>query len=165
MNALPSDWLDQLKQVYPNRSGPMSWPRVFLKVRRALFESSWESLIEGVKRYARYCQEAGIEGSAFVVAPARFFEDEIYLEDLTFAAAIDPKVAAAKAKEALRWDRASELAAHLSVPRYPQDSLEAFESRIRLAETRPPPRRVSDNAGGELSGRIADLANRLRVAK
>lgn len=167
MNVMPTDWSEQLQSVYPKRSGPSGWKgmKLMLALRRALFDSTWEQIIDGCKNYARYCEEGGKTGSDFVQAPARFIEDGSYLEQFTFAAAVDPKVAAHKAQEALRWGRASELAAHLSVPRYPQDSLEAFESRIRLAETRPPPRRVSDNAGGELSGRIADLANRMRVAK
>lgn len=163
MNELPGDWLDQLKQVYPNRSGPMSWPRVFLKVRRALFESSWESLIEGVKRYARYCQEAGIEGSAFVVAPARFFEDEIYLEDLSFCAAEDPKKVDVRRLESERMQRAVDSAVQAgSTSRpYPQECAAAFETRLAIERNR----NGSVSSGGALGERVRDLASHLRVAK
>jgi hypothetical protein len=160
MNQMPSDWLDQLKQEYPHRSGPMSWPRVFLKVRRALMESNWETLIEGVKRYAKYCQEAGIDGSAFVVQPARFFEDEIYLEDLSFCAAEDPKKAEAKRKEADYLARVTVRASGLGISRYADEPAAALETRCRLAETRGP-----DRLCDGFATRVSDLAQRMRVTK
>lgn len=145
----------------------MSWPRVFLKVRRALLETNWDDCIAGVKRYAKYCQEAGIEGSAFVITPARFFEDEIYLEALTFAPAEDPKVAEHKRKEAERRDRAvvSGRALQPPVEPYPLESVAAYETRIMLAKN---DRGRSDPAMGggmAINARIASLANRMRIAK
>lgn len=159
----------------------MSWPRVFLKVRRALFETSWADCMEGVKRYAKYCQEAGIEGSAFVIAPARFFEDEIYLEDLTFLPTEDPKVAEHKRKESERWARALEAASRLGVGgsvagaeglRPMQgECVAAFETRIRLAQDgigRGHGGRGGNNegaraGGGELSNRITSLSERMKI--
>lgn len=169
MNDLPSDWLIQLKRVYPNRSGPMSWPRVFLKVRRALFESNWETLIEGVKRYARYCQEAGIEGSAFVVAPARFFEDEIYLEDLSFCAAEDPKKVESRNREAERFARAREAGVRVGLEPMQGECAAAFETRVSLAQTHGGNRAnhsVGDHAAANaLGSRLAGLTDKLRIAK
>lgn len=165
MNAMPIDWLDQLKREYPKRSGPMSWPRVFLKLRRALIETNWDEIMEGVKRYAKYCQDAGTEGSSFVVAPARFFEDEIYLESLTFTPAKDPKVAAHEAQAAERWDRASRLANDLSVERYRGDSIDTFEERIRAVQNGRLPQPSQGRTEHPLSARITDLANRMRITK
>lgn len=166
MNAMPIDWLDQLKREYPKRSGPMSWPRVFLKLRRALIETNWDEIMEGVKRYAKYCQDAGTEGSSFVVAPARFFEDEIYLESLKFEQP-QTKEQTAKAeiarKESDRMERCIADAARLGCPLrpYPQESAAAFETRVAIERDRD--RTVS--SGGDLGERIRGLANHMRIAK
>lgn len=176
---MPVTWLDELKAAYPKRSGPMSWPRVFLKVRGALLETRWDDCIAGVKRYAKYCQEAGIEGSAFVITPARFFEDEIYLEDLTFTPAEDPKIVEHRSKEADRLARAREAGARIGLEPMPGECSAAFETRIMLENQRPGrgERRETDHVGasGEselhmrssesVQQRISSLAHRLRIAK
>lgn len=140
----------------------MSWPRVFLKVRRALIESSWEECLEGVKRYARYCQEAGIEGSAFVVSPARFFEDEIYLESLTFQAAEDPKVAEHRAKKLAERVRVESEASLCGVQFDSRDSTESIQTRIEIARNQRPSRAALPP---EISTRIGELSARMRIAK
>lgn len=193
MNQMPVTWLDELKAAYPKRSGPMSWPRVFLKVRRALLETSWDDCIAGVKRYAKYCQEAGIDGSAFVVAPARFFEDQIYLEELAFSPAEDPNVTEHKRKERARFARAVDDALGMGIKPMPGECAAALETRIMLERTQgsttigPRRRQLTDANGGNagtteggpglqsdephsrgsesIRGRISSLADRMRVSK
>lgn len=166
MNAMPIDWLDQLKREYPKRSGPMSWPRVFLKLRRALIETNWDEIMEGVKRYAKYCQDAGTEGSSFVVAPARFFEDEIYLESLKFEQP-QTKEQTAKAeiarKESDRMERCIADAARLGCPLrpYPHESATAYEHRLRTEQDN----QRSVRRGDALGENIRNLTDRMRIAK
>jgi len=155
----------------------MSWPRVFLKLRRALFETNWEQIMEGVRRYARYCQEAGTEGSAFVVTPARFFEDEIYLEELSFCAPQSKEEAARaerKRQEAERMDRAIHSGNRLGLRPVEGECASAFETRIYLASHAhrgTDGRGDGSGAGGSnagdqrLANRVADLASRMRIAK
>lgn len=158
---MPVTWLDELKAAYPKRSGPMSWPRVFLKVRRALLETSWDDCIEGVKRYAKYCQEAGIEGSGFVVAPARFFEDEIYLEDLTFAPAEDPKIIDQRARSLTARIAVEERAREAGIVFDKRDSTESIQTRINLERDRPKHRSDSNRISGSVHDLSPATANRL----
>jgi hypothetical protein len=165
MNDLPSDWSEQLQSVYPKRSGPSGWrsTKLMLALRRALFDSTWEQIIDGCKNYRKYCQAGGIEGSTFVQAPARYIEEGSYLETFAFQAAEDPKKAESRRVEGEHMQRAVERAvqAGSALRPYPQESAAAFETRIRMEATRQPSVRPRE----ELDGRIRDLANHLRVAK
>ncbi|MDR5728306.1 MAG: hypothetical protein RB191_12835 [Terriglobia bacterium] len=188
MNDMPIDWSEQLQSVYPKRSGPSGWRgmKLMLALRRALFDSTWEQIIDGCKNYAKYCKDSGSEGSPFVQAPLRFIQDGCFLEEFEFRQAEDPKVIDARNKEADRWRRAREAAAELSpaLTPMPGECCAAFETRIRLAETRGNGRAHTDRGVGRggsaghaellgesqgrhngLSDRIASLNDRMRVAK
>lgn len=123
-------------------------------------ESNWETCIEGVKRYAKYCQEAGIEGSSFVITPARFFEDEIYLESLQFSQAQDPKKIDAQKKENQRWTEAHLLASRLTPVLEPMqhESVGAFETRVRSAKDAGPA--LADR--GRLEAGVRNIASHFR---
>lgn len=143
MNQMPTDWLEQIKREYPKRSGPMRWPRVFLPVRRALLETSWDSIMEGVRRYAKYCKDSGKEGSDYVTGPENFFKDEIYLEELEFHAAEDPKITRAAAVAVERMDRAVADGKRLFLAPHPNEPVAAFETRIMLEKQKPPRLRIA----------------------
>lgn len=177
--GLPSDWLDQLKAVYPKRSGPMRWPRVFLPVRRALMETTWDDLISGVKRYAEYCKASGKEGSEFVATPESFFKDEIYLEELLYQPSKtkeESRAAEIVARDAERIANAVRDSGGLLRPMRGECAA-AFETRIALERTRGPscaPHRPSAEPMGTtairdpvvgLHDRIAHLTDRMRIAK
>jgi hypothetical protein len=183
MNEMPSDWSRALEEVYPKRSGPNGWKgmRLLLAVRRALIDSTWEQILSGCKAYKDYCCQAGIEGTSFVQAPLRFIQEASYLESFSHKAPEDPKVIEAKVKETERWERAHLLASRLDPILKPMqhESVASFETRIRLESTRNPSKPVGVLAGRldrearpairgsdpQLSERIADLAQRLRIAK
>lgn len=176
MNALPSDWTAQLQAAYPKRSGPCGWGgmKLMLGVRKALLNTDWETILHGVKGYKSFCEQAGIQGSTFVKTPVNFFEEGVYLEELTFQAKEDPKVSEAKRKEAKRWEEACGNAKRLGPPLspWPQESIGAFESRVKMAAThehRPAAvSRAADpvlrSSAADLHGRISSLANKLKSA-
>lgn len=159
-NQTPNDWLEQIKAIYPKRSGPMRWPRVFLPVRRALMETTWDDLIKGVHRYAAYIQASGKAGSDFVTTPENFFKDEIYLEDLVYAIPKDPKLVEYEAHASAQRARVEAEAQAERVSYTPLDSTAAIATRISLAKTRGPDRPVRD-----IRSDIAGLADRLRMQK
>ena len=182
MNDLPANWSELIQKAYPTRSGPSGWRgmRLMLAIRRALMESTFEEILDGCEKYKAFCQQSGIEGSIYVQAPIRFIEDGCYLEDFVYVRPEKPEVIEARNKEADRWRRASEAAAKLSPPleAYPGESVGAFETRVALTECRGPARRSQAESaqvahGGEssrtsaadLHGRIASLAERLKIAR
>ena len=146
MNQMPTDWLDELKREYPKRSGPMRWPRVFLAVRRALLESSWESIMEGVKRYAMYAKASGKEGSDFIATPENFFKDEIYLEELAYEAPKSKKdleQLERRRGEDERLHRANDEAMALGLRQHLGEPVAAYETRIMLEKQKPARLRIA----------------------
>lgn len=144
-----------------------------LACRRALFESTWEQIVNGCKNYKAYCQASGREGSDFVQAPQRFIEDGSFLEEFAYQVPADPKVTEHRAKEAERFDRAR--AAGLQIGLHPMqgECAAAFETRIRMQQDRLPSRPVRvegiesgrPELSGQLTSRISSLAERMRIAK
>ena len=136
-----------------------------LAIRRALMESTFEEILDGCEKYKAFCQQSGIEGSIYVQAPIRFIEDGCYLEDFVYVRPEKPEVIEARNKEADRWRRAREAAAKLSPPleAYPQESIGAFETRISMQRTRGSGQATS--IPSDLHGRIASLAERLKIAR
>lgn len=167
MNDLPCDWATELQEAYPDRSGINGWGsvRLLLALRTALQNDPWERIIDGCKRYKTYCQKTGIEGSVYVQAPYRFISEQSYLETFEHKAPEDPRISAHKAQEADRWARASELGAQLSIDRYPHDSIDAYESRIRTAQSGINTDRSASQPSRAVSARISDLTARMRIAK
>lgn len=130
--------------------------------------------MEGVRRYAKYCQEAGTEGSSFVVTPARFFEDEIYLEDLKFEppqTKEEIERGRIRAADERRYVVAKEAAKRYGLTPSPGEPVGSFETRVELARqgiSAEGRRHSPDYPQVErprVDARISDLANRMRIAK
>lgn len=151
-----------------------------LALRRALFDSTWEQIIDGCKNYAKFCEEGGTTGSSFVQAPLRFIEDGSYLETFTFKAAEDPKIVEHRRKEADRLGRLEREGVQYGLKRYPLESVGAFETRIMLEKSGMGSRssdcghggnsslqtRTGDNGvASNIAARVSSLADRMRVAK
>lgn len=163
-----------------------------LALRRALMDSTWEEILDGCKNYARFCEEGGTTGSAFVQAPLRFIQDQSYLETFEYKAAQSKDELARselRSRDLLRMQKAIEAGARIdsSLRPVPGECAAAFETRVMLAGT------VGRNAlrseqicvnrdtsnGGQLHsdisdlersgesirGRISSLADRMRIAK
>lgn len=167
---MPTDWSDQLRAAYPKRSGPCGWAgmKLMMAVRRALNATHWETIMEGVKGYARYCEQSGKVGSEFVKTPQAFFDEGIYLEELSFQEPEDPRIADKRVRDAAIRSDTERKALALGLQLDRNESTAALKTRISLTESRgnSGERRVDgSNGANPLSGRIADLANRLRVAK
>lgn len=167
MTELPIDWSEQLQAVYPKRSGPSGWKgmRLMLALRRALLDSTWEQILDGCKNYAKYCQESGSEGSSFVQAPQRFIEDGSFLEEFTHQAAVDPKVAEQKRREAERFTRAVEAGSLLGLEPLRGECAASFETRIAMHRNSGPTDGPRGDVSSEIRDRIASLAGRMRIAK
>lgn len=136
-------------------------------------ETTWDDLMQGVKRYAEYCKTSGKEGSDFVVAPESFFKDEIYLETFTHQAAEDPKKADGRRMESERMQRAVDgaIQAGSALRPHPQEPAAAFETRIMLEKNNPHPQSrgtessVDGANAARLGSGIANLTARMRIAK
>lgn len=159
-----------------------------LACRRALFESTWEQIIDGCKNYKAYCQASGREGSDFVQAPQRFIEDCSFLEEFTYQAAQSKEEmqrAEIRERDNQRMAKAVEAGNRLDPPirPWPLESVAAFETRVRMQTINPSPRpRERKDGGGmdtvvgdrgaevsnsarDVSAGIASLAARFRIAK
>lgn len=177
MNELPCDWAKVLMEAYPDRSGVNGWGsvRLLLVLRSALQQNTWQEVIDGCQRYKEYCQKTGIEGSVYVQAPYRFISEQSYLETFEHKAPEDPKIIEARTKEQTRWAIARSAAGDLpqALEPYPLESVGSFETRIETSRTRGPNRidaphnvhPVGEANHGDIHGRIADLTQRLRIAK
>jgi hypothetical protein len=163
MNQMPVDWSEQLRKEYPERAGPMGWggSRLMLSVRKALMATTWERIMEGVRGYAEYARISGKEGTEFILSPKSFFDDCVYLEQLTYKVPEDPKKIEARAKEQERMDRAVRAGSTLEPALFPMpgESAAAFETRIMLASQSG--RRVSGDVS-RVTASISTLAQRLR---
>lgn len=133
-----------------------------LAVRRALLDSTFEEVLSGCENYKTYCQASGIEGSSFVQAPQRFIEDGSFLEEFTYKAAEDPRIAEQKSREAARRSKVESAARLAGIGFDIRDSTASIQTSIDLAASR-------GNGSGavhpEVSGRISELTARMRIAK
>jgi hypothetical protein len=162
MHELPQDWNKQLMRDYPARSGPCQWGsmKLMIAIRRGLMTTSWEEMLEGVRRYAQYARDSGKEGSEFILSPKTFFDDQCFLEQFTYQVPEDPKKIEARQKEKERMARAEVAGAALDPPLFalPGESAAAFETRIMLAQQT----KVGGNNSSRLAGTVSSLAARLR---
>jgi hypothetical protein len=126
--------------------------RLMLACRRALLNATWEQVIEGVKRYATYCDQSGKTGTDFVQSPQRFIDEGSYLETFDYQVPVDPAVAQARARDAKREAEAFERGERCGLKRHPQESIAAFETRCALVETAPK----------GIQNRITSLSERLK---
>jgi uncharacterized protein YdaU (DUF1376 family) len=76
------NWLT-FKLAYPHRGGGQPWERAKKACKTRLAEGvSWDEIIEGAQRYAKYCEAAGKVGTEIVMHASTFLgPDKRYLED------------------------------------------------------------------------------------
>ena len=81
ISATPIEF-DDLKAVYPKRAGGQPWPRALKACNARLTQgSTWSEMLEGARRYQRFCSETGKIGTEFVMQAATFFgPDKRFLE-------------------------------------------------------------------------------------
>lgn len=144
-----------------------------LALRRALFDSTWEQIIDGCKNYKAYCQAAGKEGTEYVQAPQRFIEDQSYLESFAYQI---PKTKDELARDELRAKEVAALVAlagradAVGLAKYDLESSGSFRTRIELAERAPGYSNGSyttkcSEAGNISGSRISALVDRMRISK
>ena len=78
--SLPPDWLKQIRDVYPKRTGGQGWGNV-KRLVPALIErgESFEDLLDGAERYGEYCRTTN---EKYVRMAQTFFgPGEWWLED------------------------------------------------------------------------------------
>jgi uncharacterized protein YdaU (DUF1376 family) len=75
-------WLN-FKIEFPHRAGGQPWERAKKACRARLAAgATWEEIISGATRYAKYCESAGKIGTELVMQAATFLgPDKRYLED------------------------------------------------------------------------------------
>lgn len=75
-------WLN-FKLAYPPRGGGQPWTRAVRAGRARLAAgATWEQIIQGAERYAKYCEAAGKVGTEIVMHASTFLgPDKRYLED------------------------------------------------------------------------------------
>ena len=65
------------KSVYPERSGSQPWARAVKAANARVKEgANFHAMLEGAKRYAEFCDEAGKTGTEFVMQAATFLGPE-----------------------------------------------------------------------------------------
>lgn len=81
--ALPADWLEQIKGLYPKRHGDQGWSRVKMLVPFAIRNGAiWAQIFEGVRAYRAYCDLTEKTGTEFVKMARTFFgPDQCWMED------------------------------------------------------------------------------------
>jgi hypothetical protein len=81
-SATPTEF-EQLKAIYPKRSGDQGWSKALKACHARLKEgSTWQELADGSQRYADYCATTGKTGTEFVKQAATFFgPDKHFLND------------------------------------------------------------------------------------
>ena len=74
MSELPEDFLDQIKAIYPSRSGGQGWPNTRKAIMRHVKNgTSFEDIIAGTKKYAAWCDATGKTGTELVKMAQTFF--------------------------------------------------------------------------------------------
>ena len=76
---------EELRAVYPKRGGAQPWSRAVKAANKRIREGvRFNTMIEGARRYAGYCEATGKVGTEFVMQAATFLgPDQHYLEPWT----------------------------------------------------------------------------------
>jgi hypothetical protein len=70
---------DELKQIYPKRAGDQGWSKATKACNARLKNgSTWNEILDGVRRYAAYCEATDIIGTQFVKQAASFCGPECH---------------------------------------------------------------------------------------
>lgn len=65
---------ERIRKLYPPFAGRQNWIHVEVHCHNRIAEgSSWNELIDAVKRYAAYVKGGGVSSTAFVLSPEKFF--------------------------------------------------------------------------------------------
>jgi len=131
---LPEDWLEQLKALYPRRSGGHGWGALPRLIRKALASgATWESLLQGTKSYRGYCDREGLTGTNFVKQARTFYGSDGWWQE-SYEPEAKPKLPAQIALER-RWqalrDRADLCGFRGPTP---LESADVYETQLRFAE-------------------------------
>lgn len=130
---LPTDYLEQLKAIYPRRLGDNGWIHVRTLIPRALTAgASWERILAGTRAYRSHCDETGKTGTELVKQARTFYGPTMYFDE--WADMLPVQTPRQKAEEA-RW-------AALRVrgeacgfrPPTAHDSPDSYETALRQAE-------------------------------
>lgn len=80
--AEPAEFV-HLRAIYPKRAGSQPWNRALKAARARIREgSTWDEILEGVRRYARWATDTGKIGTETVMQAATFCgPDRHYLQD------------------------------------------------------------------------------------
>lgn len=134
MKSFPEDWLKQIKDLYPRRSGGQGWgalERLMGKIE--VQGSQWSQVMEGVRSYRAYCDREGLTGTHFVKQAKTFFGADGWWQE-SYEPEAKPKLPAEIALER-RWqalrDRA-DLCGFRSPD--PLESADVYETSLRFAE-------------------------------
>ena len=73
--------LEQLKSLYPKRVGSQPWRRAMTAANARMKEgATWEELMDGVRRYAAFCDGMNKTGTQFVMMAATFLGPERHFD-------------------------------------------------------------------------------------
>ncbi len=119
---LPSDWLKQIRAVYPRRNNGQGWGNVKKLVPELIKKGeSFEDLLDGAKRYGEFC--AATNEKYVRMAQTFFGPGEWWLEDYDI-----PRDGSVE----LTMDQQAE---DLGIKRQPGESDESFSHRFGIAQT------------------------------
>lgn len=135
---LPADYLEQIRAVYPKRSGDHGWQVVRTLIPRAITAGhSWERIINGAKAYAVHCQRKGMVGTEFVKQARTFFGPDAWFDEWADMDTRTPEQIKQDARMADLSARAQKLGFRAMLP---QETPEAYETQLRHAERDNAPR-------------------------
>lgn len=82
VEMLPENWLEQLKNTYPKRSGDQGWADVRKQVARRIEEGhTFETILRGAQNYAIHCGRKQYVGSEYVKQCATFVGPGLWFEE------------------------------------------------------------------------------------
>lgn len=101
--VFPDDWFEQLKSVYPSRSGGQGWGEVPRLIHKILMSGgTWPQLLAGATSYRSYCDREGMTGTGYVRMAQTFFGPGCWWQE-SYEAEEKPKLPAQIALER-RWE-------------------------------------------------------------
>jgi hypothetical protein len=134
MDSLPNDWMEQLRAIYPKRTGGQGWGALPRLVHRALAAgATWPQLLAGAASYARYCSREGLIGTGYVKQVRTFFGPDNWWQE-SYEEEAKPKLPQELALER-RWDSLKQrgLAAGFRQP-FPIESPDVYETALKFHE-------------------------------
>ena len=122
---LPKDWLQQIREAYPKRTGGQGWGHVKKRLPNLVQGGeSFDDMIAGCESYSRMLKDTGKYGTEFVMQARTFFgPGEWWLEAYDLQACEYVKTLDDKAAE-------------VGISRQENETDESLEKRIGTAETK-----------------------------